>query len=165
MTEEKTGDDRSMSEILASIRKIVTDEEQTRRAAERQRGEDEGEGAAPVLELTDAMRAQPVTDAAPEGGPDSCAPSPDPEYNTDSGAEPDDAAPLDLGREAVRVFAPASAPVERSSRPDRDDIEAIVRRVVREELRGTVGLEISRKVKASIHEELRRALADDEPLI
>jgi hypothetical protein len=156
MTEDKTGDDRSMSEILASIRKIVTDEERTRRAAER--GQGETERAAPALELTEAMRVEP---APPGGGPDH--PSPESDVDPERAAEPDDAAPLDLGREAVLVSAPVDA--DRSSRSDLAEIEAIVRRVVREELRGPVGLEISRRVKASIHQEVRRALADDEPLI
>lgn len=145
MTEDKPGDERSMSEILASIRKIVTDEERTRRAAEDRRAEENAQAAAapaPVLELTAAMRAAPALIDGPAGG--------------------GNAVPLDLGRAAVLVSAPAPL---RAARPDLDEIEAIVRRVVREELKGPVGLEISRKVKASIHEEVRRALADDEPLI
>lgn len=140
MAEGKIGDDRSMSEILASIRKIVTDEERARRETEGQG--DAGGGA--VLDLSDGMRAG--EEAREE--------------------------PLDLGVAAVLVSAPAArggpaAAVHAApeTRPDIAEIEAIVRRVIREELQGQVGLEISRKVKASIREEVRRALEDDGPLI
>ncbi|MEX2520605.1 MAG: hypothetical protein WD969_14880 [Paracoccaceae bacterium] len=127
MVDKSEGDDRSMSEILASIRKIVTDEERARRDADRRDSE-----AAPddgVLELTPAMRADDVAGDAP----------------------------LDLGDAATQV-APAADLSEAA-------IEAIVRRVIREELKGPIGVEISRKVKASIREEVKRALEEGEPLI
>ncbi|MFV0474805.1 MAG: hypothetical protein ACK5MQ_11460 [Pikeienuella sp.] len=124
MAEEKGGDDRAMSEILASIRKIVTSEERARRAADEGR---EGEGEF-VLELTESMRAAPAAAA-------SAPPEP--------------------------VFTPVS-----TLSPARvAEIEEIVRRVIREELKGPIGLEISRKVKASIRNEVRRTIEDDGPLI
>lgn len=140
MVEGKIGDDRSMSEILASIRKIVTDEERARRKADGGGETGGGEtGGGAVLELSDGMRA----------------------------AEAEAEEPLDLGVAAVLVSAPPAVVVRAGPaiRPDIAEIEAIVRRVIREELKGQVGLEISRKVKASIREEVRRALEDDGPLI
>lgn len=125
MADKSEGDDRSMSEILASIRKIVTDEERARRDADQRAAAPEGD----VLELTPEMRADPGADKSP----------------------------LDLGVAATQVAPGASL--------SEQDVEEIVRRVIREELKGPIGVEISRKVKASIREEVRRALEEDEPLI
>lgn len=59
------------------------------------------------------------------------------------------------GRDAPRV--PAI--------PSEAELEEMIRRVIREELRGSVGVEISRRVKSVIQDEVRRALAENEPLI
>lgn len=125
------GDDRSMSEILASIRKIVTEEERARHKVEQRKREEDGDED--VLVLTGAMRVE-TDPEAPSGGA------------------------FELTR--ARMTAPASLDLAREA-----DIESIVRRVMREELKGPIGVEISRKVKAAIHKEVRRALEDDEPLI
>lgn len=120
MSEDVKRDDRSMSEILASIRKIVTDEERSRRDAEHRRAE--AAGGDTIFELTPAMRV------------DSCA--------------------ITKGEGAASLPGLGKA-----------EVEDIVRRVIREELKGPVGIEISRKVKAVIHDEVRRALEENEPLI
>ena len=140
MSEQRGGaDDRSMGEILASIRRIVTDEERARRAGDgvRSRSDD-------VLDLTPAMRASTPGEPAeprPEGEP------------------------LDLGRAARLVTPPPRPDFPPAPGLSVNEIEEIVRRVLREELKGPVGLEISRKVKASIREEVRRIMDEDEPLI
>lgn len=126
-----SSDDRSMSEILASIRKIVTEEERARQKVERRKGEEEREED--ILVLTEAMRV-----------------AAEPEEKT--------AGAFELTR--ARMVSPAPLDLVREA-----DIESIVRRVMREELKGPIGVEISRKVKAAIHKEVRRALEDDEPLI
>ncbi len=152
MTEREGPDGRSMSEILASIRRIVSDEERARRESERREGAPRADsGEAPPLELTSEMR---VVGAAP-------APAPQPAV-----APEDPEAPLDLGVAGRLVSAPPHTSYAPQPGPSTAEIEEIVRRVVREELRGPIGLEISRKVKASIRDEVRRILEEDEePLL
>lgn len=193
---DKRDDDRSMSEILASIRKIVSDEETTRRVVEEGRRTDEASSGEGVLVLSGDLRA----DGAPAAG---LAPAPEPAIEE---------APLDLGMSAKRIeAAPVSpptappapaAPVEaapaapislESTAPEapaapepepvlaapiapiapapaamgltESEVEDIVRRVVREELQGPIGQQISRKVKAMIRTEVAKALGEDESLI
>ena len=43
-----------------------------------------------------------------------------------------------------------------------EDIEDIVRRIVREELQGPIGQQISRKVKRLIRDEVQAALSEEE---
>lgn len=143
MVEGKGGDDRSMGEILASIRKIVSDEESTRRVAEDGRREAEAGAQSGVFVLTGDMR----TGAAPAAAP-----------TLDLASE---AKPLTLGDpSAVEPvdFATPSGLTE-------EEVEEIVRRVVREELQGPIGQQISRKVKALIRQEVAKALGEEESLI
>ena len=156
MSDGKRDDDRSMGEILASIRKIVSDEETTRKVAEDGRRRDEASSGAGVLVLSGDMRAS-------EAGLDNAAPST---------VSPE--APLDLGASAKQVtlgdpeaaeaarpkvdFAPAPGLTE-------EEVEEIVRRVVREELQGPIGQQISRKVKALIVQEVAKAIGENESLI
>ena len=159
MADGKRDDDRSMGEILASIRKIVSDEETTRKAAEEGRRKDEASSGAGVLVLSGDMRAAGA--AAP------AAPAPDPESDAET-------APLDLATAAKQVSLgdPAAAA---ATQPKVDftpppglseaDVEDIVRRVVREELQGPIGQQISRKVKALIRQEVAKAMGEEEPLI
>ena len=149
MSDGKPGEDRSMSEILASIRKIVSDEETTRRAADDERRKAEATSDPGVLVLSGDMR--PAAPAATAGGTD--------EEPLDLSA----AKQLTLGNpEAAKA-----APVEFSAAPglSEDDVERIVRRVIREELQGPIGQQISRKVKSLIREEVSKALGDDDALI
>lgn len=169
MAEREAPDGRSMSEILASIRRIVSDEERARREAERRREAAAGGSAAapadPPLELSPAMRIVPPE--APRSAP-FAAPLPAP-LPAQAPADDDPDAPLDLGAAGRLVSAPPHAvyaPPPAAAAPSVAEIEEIVRRVVREELKGPIGLEISRKVKASIREEVRRILdEDEEPLV
>lgn len=143
MSDDSGKDDRSMSEILASIRKIVTEEETTRRETEGR----SAEGDADVLELTETMRAEPTSGACSDEDQD----------------DPTESPFLELGDEAARRAEGAA--LRGAEDVAAAEIEAIVRRVIREELKGPIGIEISRKVKAVIREEVRRILAEDEPLI
>ena len=67
MNDGTQGDDRSMSEILSSIRRIVTDEERSRREAEEERRRRESESGSSVFVLTETMR-QPGAAPAPGCG-------------------------------------------------------------------------------------------------
>lgn len=162
MADGKRSDDRSMGEILASIRKIVSDEETTRKTAEDERRKDEVSSGGGVLVLSGDMRARggmAATSGAAASGAAESEPAP---------------APLDLGLMArqVKIGDPAAA---EAARPKVDfgpapglteaDVENIVRRVVREELQGPIGQQISRKVKALIVQEVAKALGEDESLI
>lgn len=139
----EAGDERSMGEILASIRRIVSDEERARR--DRGAGPDNEVKPDGVLVLTPAMRAGAAASPLENAG--------------------DGEGALDLGR-AARLVSPPRAPTfTAASGLTVSDVEEIVRRVLREELKGPVGLEISRKVKASIREEVRRVLDEEDPLI
>lgn len=158
------GDDRSMGEILASIRKIVTDEERARRETDETRagagspdmGAEAGDGGADILVLDAGMRI-----SAEELG---------------TGWD-HDSPPLVLGLAALRAGpAGETAGRGRLARPvassaaqhappsevlSEDEVIALVRRVVREELKGPMGQQISRKVKALVAEQVRQALGDD----
>lgn len=142
MVEGKGGDDRSMGEILASIRKIVSDEESTRRVAEEGRREAEAGAGAGVFVLTGDMRAGAAHQAAPTLDLATATPL--------KIGEPVEAAPVDFAE-------PAGLSEE--------EVEEIVRRVVREELQGPIGQQISRKVKALIRQEVAKALGEEESLI
>ncbi|MEM7524093.1 MAG: hypothetical protein AAF360_10115 [Pseudomonadota bacterium] len=196
MNDTTSGDDRSMSEILASIRKIVTDEEETRKHEEAAPADtDDG-----VLVLSGDMRsvadepldlgvaATPVVAAAAAAEPDdalqpldlaaarltaakSNAVAPEPpvaadnaplEFQTPTNAAPE--APL-AAPEAPLAAPPP--PVDFAPRVglSENDVAAIVRRVVREELQGPIGQQISRKMKHLIRDEIAKALADEEPLL
>ncbi|WP_340110538.1 hypothetical protein [Pikeienuella sp. HZG-20] len=149
MSDDGGKDERSMSEILASIRKIVTDEEGARRQSERE----SAESAVDVLELTEKMRAGPEDRTGANGE----------RHNGERHGEASNLAPLMLGADAMRRAG--GFPGSGVGEMEVAEVEAIVRRVIREELKGPVGVEISRKVKAVIREEVRRALAENEPLI
>ena len=142
MSDTNQGDDRSMSEILSSIRRIVTDEERSRREADEERRRREADSGASVLVLRDAKPkpASPV-------------------------AEPvDTSKTLELGA-AHAVSAPAApaASVDFTEPAlSEEDIEDIVRRIVREELQGPIGQQISRKVKRLIRDEVQAALSEEE---
>lgn len=142
MAENSEKDDRSMSEILASIRKIVTDEEQSRQTAAEERRRKETESGAEVFVLSDEMRT---------GDP---VPAPEAE-------------PLVLDNATGAAPAAPSPSVDFSAAPGltEDEVEAIVRRVVREELQGPIGQQISRKVKALIRDEVAKALLEEESLL
>ncbi|MEL7462470.1 MAG: hypothetical protein AAFN79_00265 [Pseudomonadota bacterium] len=151
---DKRDDDRSMSEILASIRKIVSDEETTRREAEETRRRDEAGSGGEVLVLSGDMRtARP---ASPPVEPEAA-----------------EAAPLDLSSAATQLSlgepkaAAAQPKVDFAPAPGltASEVEEIVRRVVREELQGPIGQQISRKVKALIRHEVSKAIGEDESLI
>ena len=131
-----------MGEILASIRKIVSDEESTRRMAEEERLKAERSGDAEVFVLTGDMRS-----AQPEAA-----------LRLDAPAEP-----LTLGEPDAMRQAPVDFPP--SAGLSADEVEDIVRRVVREELQGPIGQQISRKVKALIRQEVAKAIGEEEPLI
>ncbi|MEM8753763.1 MAG: hypothetical protein AAGF90_12370, partial [Pseudomonadota bacterium] len=92
MNDKTPGDDRSMNEILASIRKIVSDEETSRRVAD-----DAPAGARDVFVLTGDMRADggpPPLGAAsgPSPAPAKRPPAPPPPVDLDGRPQP-----LDLG--------------------------------------------------------------------
>lgn len=154
MAEKPEGDDRSMGEILASIRRIVTDEERARASAEAQRRQSEEAGD--VLVLGDHLRVI-------EGGAGATdEPEPVAEALDD---DDDDDAPLDLGRAGETLeTGPAAVHVEfeQPAGLTENEVEAIVRRIVREELKGPIGQQISRKVKGLVAEEVRRALEEAE---
>ena len=143
-----------MSEILASIRKIVSDEESSRRAADEERRKVEASAAANVLVLSGDMRTS--------------APAP---VETLTGAPDEAEETLDLSSAKQLTLgdpnAARRAPVEFPAAPGltEDDVEAIVRRVIREELQGPIGQQISRKVKSLIREEVGKAMGDGESLI
>ena len=140
MSESGQGDDRSMSEILSSIRRIVTDEERSRREADEERRRREGESGASVLVLTNK-----VSDPSPV-------------------AEPvDTSKTLELGAAMAVSSEPQAASVDFSEPAlSEEDIEDIVRRIVREELQGPIGQQISRKVKRLIRDEVHAALSEEE---
>lgn len=140
MSEANQGDDRSMSEILSSIRRIVTDEERSRREADEERRRREGESGASVLVLSESMR---------RSGPI---------------AEPvDTSKTLELGAAQAVSTEPPAASVDFSEPAlSEEDIEDIVRRIVREELQGPIGQQISRKVKRLIRDEVQAALSEEE---
>lgn len=142
MSDSTPSDDRSMSEILSSIRRIVTDEERSRREADEERRRRETESGGSVFVLTDTMRSAPE---APQ-------------------VEPiDTSKTLELGA-AQAVSSEAQAAAVDFSEPSlsEEDIEDIVRRIVREELQGPIGQQISRKVKRLIRNEVEAALSEDE---
>lgn len=99
----------------------------------------------PVQEVT----PEPVAEAAPEPvvipTPVAAAPSAPVEDADEEGLLDDEVLPDPLMTEA--------------------EVEAIVRRVVREELQGPIGQQISRKVKRLIKDEIRKALYEDDSLI
>ena len=141
MSDANQGDDRSMSEILSSIRRIVTDEERSRREADEERRRREGESGASVLVLSEAVKK----------------PSPI--------AEPvDTSKTLELGAAMAVANEAAAAPSVDFTEPalSEEDIEDIVRRIVREELQGPIGQQISRKVKRLIRDEVQAALSEEE---
>lgn len=178
MSSNRQSDDRSMSEILSSIRRIVSDEERTRREADEARRDHEAQSGASVFVLTDEMRggdggARSVDFDSPlELTPDMAdrpaAPEPAPERSAD--------APLDLRPSATPLTF--STPVAEPEAPEAEaeaifgeaegsslgeaEIEEIVRRVVREELKGPIGRQISRKVKQMIRDEIDAALAESD---
>lgn len=140
MSETNQGDDRSMSEILSSIRRIVTDEERSRREADDERRRREGESGASVLVLSESMlKKAPI-------------------------AEPvDTSKTLELGAaQAVATDTPAPSVDFTEPALSEEDIEDIVRRIVREELQGPIGQQISRKVKRLIRDEVQAALSEEE---
>ncbi len=142
MSDANQGDDRSMSEILSSIRRIVTDEEKSRREADDERRRREGESGASVLVLSDAMRL--------------ATPKVDPVDTTKT---------LELGAaQAVSTPQPAASVDFTEPALSEEDIEDIVRRIVREELQGPIGQQISRKVKRLIRDEVQAALSEEELL-
>ena len=140
MSESGQGDDRSMSEILSSIRRIVTDEERSRREADEERRRREGESGASVLVLTNKVSDPPPV------------------------AEPvDTSKTLELGAAMAVSSEPQAASVDFSEPAlSEEDIEDIVRRIVREELQGPIGQQISRKVKRLIRDEVHAALSEEE---
>lgn len=145
-----------MSEILASIRKIVSDEESSRRAADEERRKVEASAAANVLVLSGDMRT-PAPAAAPV------------EALAEAAGEAEETLDLSSAKQLTLGDPNAArrAPVEFPAAPGltEDDVEAIVRRVIREELQGPIGQQISRKVKSLIREEVGKAMGDGESLI
>lgn len=140
MSDANQGDDRSMSEILSSIRRIVTDEERSRREADEERRRREGESGASVLVLSNKV--------------ENPAPVVEPVDTTQT---------LELGAaQAVSAEPPAAAVDFSEPSLSEEDIEDIVRRIVREELQGPIGQQISRKVKRLIRDEVQAALSEEE---
>ena len=140
MSDTNQGDDRSMSEILSSIRRIVTDEETSRREADEERRRRESESGSSVFVLTDNMRqSAPI-------------------------AEPvDTSKTLELSAAQAINTNPAPQAVDFTEPAmSEEDIEDIVRRIVREELQGPIGQQISRKVKRLIRDEVQAALSEEE---
>ena len=140
MSDTNQGDDRSMSEILSSIRRIVTDEERSRREADEERRRREGESGSSVLVLSNKV-AEPTPVVEPV----------------------DTSKPLELGAAQAVSTEPPAAPVDFTEPSlSEEDIEDIVRRIVREELQGPIGQQISRKVKRLIRDEVQAALSEEE---
>lgn len=192
MSDQSDGEERSMNEILASIRKIVSDEEKSRQAGASGAAED-------IYVLTGDMRADTdapldLGTAAPPLRAVGAPPSPPPSVDFDGPAQPLDLGLVSRAGGALNVEdatartldavagvtpgAPADAvtsddPSETAPAVDfeprsglgEDEVEAIVRRIVREELQGPIGSQISRKVRALIREEIAKMSDDGEPLI
>ena len=141
MSDVNESDDRSMSEILSSIRRIVTDEERSRREADDERRRREGESGDSVLVLSESTNKASSPVATPV----------------------DTSMTLELGAaHAVSNEQPAPSVDFTDPGLSQDDIEDIVRRIVREELQGPIGQQISRKVKRLIRDEVHAALSEDE---
>ena len=158
MVDKRDVDDRSMNEILASIRKIVTDEEATRRKAEEARRVAETGSGAEIFVLTADMRA----DRAPAAAREAAAP-----VEEDAYAATIEAAAHHMDEPAPEAPAFTDAPpFSDFSQPGltAEEVEEIVRRVVREELQGPIGAQISRKVRRLIRDEVSKAMEDESLL-
>jgi hypothetical protein len=180
-------DEAAMADILASIRRIVKEEEtrvtMTSAAPPGPQGE--------ILELTEAMRVDAETAQEPVDAPPKVAtlsPLHVEPLHTSEGATPNalaqsQAAPPSLlpTREGSDADSPAPAanpspaqPAQTPSAPNASEIDVdlsdlpideaqvadIVRAVLREELRGDLGRAISRKIRDISREEIARAFEE-----
>ena len=163
--------DPAMEEVLASIRRIVREEE-ARVAA----------GAAPpgaqgdILELTEAMRIDRPGGARPDAGADGethragAAPSAPPPYAEPRHAPapaPAAAAPAAPMRDAEPVAAPRPERREEGFQHSLDDlgldeaaVAEIARAVLREELDGALGERISARLRDLVREEIARVVEE-----
>jgi hypothetical protein len=180
-------DEAAMADVLASIRRIVKEEENRVTMLSAAPPGPQGE----ILELTEAMRvdaetAQEPVDARPEAtptsplhsealgasqdaAPDALAqsqPAPPSPRPTLEGPDADSPAPAAKASQAHPAQTP-SAPnaseidVDLSDLPiDEAQIADIVRAVLREELRGDLGRAISRKIRDISREEIARAFEE-----
>ena len=159
-------DDPAMNEVLASIRRIVREEEA--RAAEASAAPPGAQGD--VLELTEAMRVDragappPVADPGPAvRTPAAAAPAPEP---------PRSPTPPKPAAEAPPVLPAADA--EAAPMRDADGLEhalddlgldeaavaEIARAVLREELDGALGERISARLRDLVREEIARVVEE-----
>lgn len=149
--------DAAMADILASIRRIVAEEDARVAATAPAPPGPQGD----ILELTPEMRA------------DRAKPEPDAEPAPAAASPSDSAAPFGSA-------APAAAAATASATPDvappsRDDevsldlsnlpvdeaqVAEIVRAVLRDELRGDFGARLSERIRAVVREELARAIEE-----
>lgn len=165
MTETPTPpprNDAAMADILASIRRIVAEEDARVAATAPAPPGPQGD----ILELTPEMRAdraQPEPAAEPE--PAAAAPS-DPARPSGS------ATPFGAASPAATAAASETAGL---APPPRDDdlaldlsdlpvdeaqVAEIVRAVLRDELRGDFGARLSERIRAVVREELARAIEE-----
>lgn len=153
--------DPAMAEILASIRRIVADEEKQIAAVSAAPPGDQGE----VLELTEAMRVDPEAEvaaqaaaAADEGeasGP-SAAVADEVEASGPSAAETGDApAP-----EAHATGGAANAAVAGPALASDAVIADLVRAALQDELQGPFGAVINDRIRQTVREELARAIEE-----
>lgn len=143
--------------------------------------------AAPEPEPALEPEPEPEVELAPQAVVER-APEPEPEPETLAAPEPViEPAPIvepveDVAAESIAAENITAEPVAaQATDADEDglldddvlaeplmteaEVEAIVRRIVREELQGPIGQQISRKVKRLIKDEIRKALYDDDSLI
>jgi hypothetical protein len=156
MSERKTPpDDAAMADILASIRRIVSEEEKRVAATSPAPPGPQGD----VLDLTSDMKVGAA--ATPENPPAGPA-SPEGAAEAPTGHTAGDAPEPDA-REAQGDAAAAESglEVDLSDLPvDEAQIADIVRAVLREELRGDLGKAITRKMHEISREEIARAFEE-----
>ncbi len=138
----------SLSEVLASIRALVSAEAAARGAP------GEGEDPGGVLMLTPAMRIDhPVV----PGGAKGPIPMPAPEREAADGGEAEEAEaePGEILAEGLEAGPPPQAPIL-----DEEGLRDLVNSIVREELKGELGEQIGRNLRKLIRRELAIALEE-----
>ncbi|MEM7544640.1 MAG: hypothetical protein AAF367_03820 [Pseudomonadota bacterium] len=142
------------------------------------RAAEDAEADEPTLELT----LQDRIDSPKEPASEDSADEPDSDDALELTASDRADAPLELGQAdradraepetplaalAPKPSAPIVGKVDFTPTPGltEDEVEKIVRRVLREELQGPIGQQISRKVKAMIRDEVAKSLLEEESLL
>ncbi len=150
--------DAAMADILASIRRIVREEEQRVAATAAAPPGPQGD----VLELTPAMRVDIDAPAAEEAATDAPAAA-----VVAAAPEPEGETPAATDAEAPAAGAGSAAPAagevdyDVSDLPvDEAQIVEIVRAVLRDELNGPLGAQISRLIRDIAREEIARAFEE-----